>query len=47
MTKKQLRKRIIRYQNNAAKRGGHIPSVAQARLVIEAQEANDDTRKSN
>ena len=42
MTKKQLRKAVIRMQNNAAKRGGHIPSVAYCRQVILTKEAQDN-----
>ena len=41
MADKKLRKKIIKMQNSAAKRGGHIPSVAQCKLAIQRKEEAD------
>ena len=47
MSNKKLRKQIIKMQNQAARRGGHIPSVAQCRLAIQRKEEADGVSVSH
>jgi|VirMetMinimDraft_7_1064189.scaffolds.fasta_scaffold27791_4 hypothetical protein len=38
---KKIKRKLIKIQNNAAKSGGKIPSIAEALIMLRKAEGND------